>query len=1331
MRFLPSLRRASLPAAQREEKVLLSDYYAGLTALGVQSPDLAREWNVDRAVQDAYEVVVWVNKAVEAIASSQSRLPFRLREGEHVLDDHPLYRVLNRRANPLETGQQFRHRLSQQILLSKRGAFVEVTESRAGTPVRLDLLPPGRTRPVPGTGAELLSHFEIRDVNGVKTREVDPERVRWFRVPHPLDPFSGVTPLEAAGLSIELDHHARAYNVRFLRNDGRPGTLVVVKGDADDPVLRGIEAKLDRGPSAAGRTTVITGDGLEFVDLAGKPRDMAYAALAKNARQEITIAFGVPESVMGNASERTFANAEAEQYIYWSVTMPPHLDLVATGFDMDCDDDLEPFLDTSTVEVLQRAAKERRQEAREEVTAGLRSIWDYAQLAGIDEIEDTPKTRALWMAAGKTPLPSRVADDDSDDHAAEQQTDSNAALLQEIIASATAAAAPEEEDTSEPSPPRQAAEDADTDAAGKEPAAAGAKVLHLVTSKAAPTPELAAGPAAGFSPDREARDRLQTALEAALAALAARWAERAAVKLGSPKARKGTRHWTPQPGLPLDGRVGVKALDTSAAADPERWAAEAQDTARPLVEQAAIAAAAAAALQLAVDDPEDEDTAGQVALVVVATLALIGRGAARQAELLAGHVTGLDDTGARLVDIQAAVRDDAARRFQAWAARAATVAATGATEGAVYATVESLTARGLLPRVIRVWNTQDDERVRPTHGDADGQQQRMPNPFEVGRALLRFPGDPLGPPEETVNCRCYLTYNPADAGWKARHVRTAAGAARYHQPIGSEITAKPDADRPAGRAGRAAGSVLTGRGRPDGAGTAADPIDVEGDIDKALQLLGEGKHVRLNRPQEAATLIKKLHDAVADLKTQGRTAPTFDLCKVSVPGTNLFCAKHKGVPRAKMPQVAGRPRPGSPAAGIAARRGTAPNGKVDLTPEFREALAAAGVGVKQQTIRASRLHASQMELDGATVSAIPEAIRTGAIPSDARIAVTRDGYILDGHHRWAAQVYQDIEDDHLGDVSIKADVLDMDIGAAIAFANAFATRMGIAAETVGPATTTRAETKAGLSDASAGSATPNRAALPGPRHDAITGVVPGGDATAAVDALDPEHTTAAAGPLTDERVDWPLLAELVSDVDDWDAALSEIQAAQGFDGPPMAVPGDGLAALVDSGWRRLYRGLAAADAEQLAAWVEEWQAGQLFPGLGVAGNGTWTTEDPADAARYAAAPGGAVLELALSPDATVVPYTDAVDGARAERDQLTAERHRLGSALPTLVARAATVDERERLLDQHRSRQEWISAKLAVLADPGRYAAACGYDAVDLDGQYLVLNRTATAVRTA
>lgn len=58
----------------------------------------------------------------------------------------------------------------------------------------------------------------------------------------------------------------------------------------------------------------------------------------------------------------------------------------------------------------------------------------------------------------------------------------------------------------------------------------------------------------------------------------------------------------------------------------------------------------------------------------------------------------------------------------------------------------------------REWLAAQDERTRDTHAEANGQIVGPEEPFQVGNAFLMYPGDPAGPPEEVINCRCALGY---------------------------------------------------------------------------------------------------------------------------------------------------------------------------------------------------------------------------------------------------------------------------------------------------------------------------------------------------------------------------------------------------------------------------------------------------------------------------------------------------------------------------------------------------------------------------------------------
>lgn len=54
------------------------------------------------------------------------------------------------------------------------------------------------------------------------------------------------------------------------------------------------------------------------------------------------------------------------------------------------------------------------------------------------------------------------------------------------------------------------------------------------------------------------------------------------------------------------------------------------------------------------------------------------------------------------------------------------------------------------------------ERTRPTHLEADGQTVPLTDPFTVGGSLMQYPGDPSGPANEVIQCRCTLIISAAD-----------------------------------------------------------------------------------------------------------------------------------------------------------------------------------------------------------------------------------------------------------------------------------------------------------------------------------------------------------------------------------------------------------------------------------------------------------------------------------------------------------------------------------------------------------------------------------------
>ncbi|MFJ9416721.1 phage portal protein [Streptomyces sp. NPDC101227] len=808
--FLPGLRRLLVPRTpmvplQEKSAASTGNNYVSMTYAGTTTAwgteNRAAGWDLDRVIQEGYERSIWTFKSVEAISKHPSALTLEIGRGgderqfAETLTDHPLLHVLNVQANPLERAGVFKKRLSAQLLLSKKGAFVEITRSRAGTITRLDLLPPNRVEPIPDPHGDYVSHFEFTTYDG-RVRELDPSRVVWLRDPHPTDPFCGVTPLEAAGLSIDLDVKARTYNISFIDNDSRPSGIVGIDVDGlDQREIDRIQQRLAPGAQNAGETVVVGSGpgGLNYVDTSTRPRDMNYETLSQTAKDEILSAFGVPESVVGNASERTYANADREEWNFWQHTELPHLALLASAFDLDLDDGWSLRFNTSTVEALEFPRRQRREEARQEWNAGLITVDEYREIAGRRPF-NVPHTRALWISPQKAPVPANeqdaaalgVAQDPAaagatglpgvggpppaiapSGPAGRSAADAVAqARGQDPQGTAAADVAAARDASSVPAAGNTAAatvEQARDNVPLTLPGDAADDVAAARSAAEQPTPgdaadDVSAGRSRierkelphdddGFEVTDNDFDAAAAAVTAALTALLARQEGVITARLQAPKTRKHTRYW--QPDGDTDLRRGDGPIDGAHVVGAARWEEEVTSTLGPILQQAA--ATTAVALSKRVTGTATVPPGAAAAALAATTMA--GRAVAGLLADLAAALDGAQVGDASLDDLTntatAFYRAHAAKFIALLAGTCAVATVNGAADAA---------AESAGPAVLRTWVTRGDTRVRPSHQKLNGTTLPAGVPYAVDGSTLRFPGDPFAPTDLTVNCRCRLRY---------------------------------------------------------------------------------------------------------------------------------------------------------------------------------------------------------------------------------------------------------------------------------------------------------------------------------------------------------------------------------------------------------------------------------------------------------------------------------------------------------------------------------------------------------------------------------------------
>lgn len=134
-------------------------------------------------------------------------------------------------------------------------------------------------------------------------------------------------------------------------------------------------------------------------------------------------------------------------------------------------------------------------------------------------------------------------------------------------------------------------------------------------------------------------------------------------------------------------------------------------------------------------------------------------------DLVAGQVAQAVNLGESIPKIRDRIDNVlSTTESERWPNRATVIARTetiGALNAGRYDAFRAVAADDDEP-LFMMWLATDDDRTRHTHVEAEGQRVPVGTPFRVGGFELRFPGDPAGPPQEVIQCRCVPLLVDAD-----------------------------------------------------------------------------------------------------------------------------------------------------------------------------------------------------------------------------------------------------------------------------------------------------------------------------------------------------------------------------------------------------------------------------------------------------------------------------------------------------------------------------------------------------------------------------------------
>lgn len=241
-----------------------------------------------------------------------------------------------RKPNPFMPRQELVESTQQHVDLTGEGWWVIARDSRMRSlPLELWPVRPDRMVPVPHPTDFLAGYIYISPDGEQVPLKLD--EVIQLRMPHPLDPYRGMGPVQSVLTELDATRYSAEWNRNFFVNSALPSGIIEAPTNLSDDEFDGLRDRWDeqhRGVAAAHRVAILEG-GLKWVDRRFSQRDMQFAELREASRDVIREAFGIPAFALGEVSDVNRATAEASKAMFAEQLTIPRLERIKAALNSD------------------------------------------------------------------------------------------------------------------------------------------------------------------------------------------------------------------------------------------------------------------------------------------------------------------------------------------------------------------------------------------------------------------------------------------------------------------------------------------------------------------------------------------------------------------------------------------------------------------------------------------------------------------------------------------------------------------------------------------------------------------------------------------------------------------------------------------------------------------------------------------------------------------------------------------------------------------------------------------------------------------------------------
>lgn len=296
------------------------------------------------AVKEAYSINPIVYSCVNAISQTASTVPFILQKKEKVegqytsIFTHPILELLNC-PNKTQTQSEFIEYVVAHLLLCGNAIVWKNTAAmgdrnkkyKGKSEVKeLIVLDPDWID-YKDNGFEIVS-YHGREKSPYEGNQWDPEEIIHFRLVNPLNPFWGMSPLQAAYRAIDIDSQILEWWINSLEQGCKKDMLFRFKHDLTDAQFKRVRNLIDQQVAGfrQGRGYMILGHEADVTFLNMAPAELDFTKSRQKSSQEIMGIFRVPPPIIGDLEHSTYNNIREARQSFWLDTIMPLLNDISS-----------------------------------------------------------------------------------------------------------------------------------------------------------------------------------------------------------------------------------------------------------------------------------------------------------------------------------------------------------------------------------------------------------------------------------------------------------------------------------------------------------------------------------------------------------------------------------------------------------------------------------------------------------------------------------------------------------------------------------------------------------------------------------------------------------------------------------------------------------------------------------------------------------------------------------------------------------------------------------------------------------------------------------------